>query len=167
MPRIKITTGELFEILKMPDTREEIYEAWKHILTHGFIFDNFTLTTEEGTANSRYFGPGVLPKHTYKVQVRGVNENQKIFVKIIVTQKDGLTRTSNKEITVVKFLDKLASMVSEFKDMNPRDWDVNRDEVDVMPPMMFMQYAVLKSMNREVVEMSVTQRKYKPISEKK
>ena len=159
MPRIKVTMSELFEILRMPDTREEIFEAWKHILEHGFIFDKFTLITEEGPASSPRLGSGILPKHTYKVQVHGTNEDQKIFVKIIMTQKDGLTRTMNKEVTVVDFLDKIAHTVNEFKDKSPTEWDVARDEVDVLPPMMFMQYAVLKSMHREVVEMPVTQRK--------
>lgn len=168
MPRIKITLSEMTEILCMPDTKEEIYKAWEHIVTHGFIFNYFTLITEDTETFHRVLGPGRLYKHVYKVTVNGTGDEQNFDIKILVTRPDGTVKTTKKNVTAVDFLGKLSNTVLEFenvKDINK--WNVDRDEIHVMLPMMFMQYAVLKSMNREVIEMPTTQKRYKPMSERK
>lgn len=161
---------ELNEILKFPETKEECFNAWKHIVEHGFIFNYFTLIIDDPRfIYSEHFKQGQkLPKHTYKVKVIGLGDDQKISVKLIYERPDGMMANKTVETDVSEWLKSITNIVKDIShEKDWRNWDVNNIGVDVLPAMMFMQYAVIKSINREVVEMPVTKRKYKPMSERK
>ncbi len=169
MPRIRVTMKEMEEILKWPDIREDIFSAWNHILEHGFLFDYFTLVIDtDDYVYEKHLGiQGRITKHTYKVKIIGVGKEQKIQVKIIWRASDNLMRNKTIEITVLEWLDGINKTVRDCSSKNWQEWDVMKADVEVLCPMMFMQYALLKSMNREVIEMPVTQKRYKPMSERK
>ena len=60
-------------------------------------------------------------------------------------------------------LQKLGKSAIEMYDTELMD---NTWAADVLPAMVFMQYAIMKAMNREIVEMGVTQKRYKPVAER-
>ena len=169
MPRIRVTMKEMEDILKWPDTREETYQVWKHIVEHGFLFDYFTLVIEDDSVvYDRHLGvKGPVPKHAYKVKLNGTGVEQKINVKMIYEGADKLMHNKLLETSVPEWIDAMTEVMKDTRHKHWKDWNVDKKEVDVLCPMMFMQYAVLKSMNREVIEMSTTQRRYKPMSERK
>ena len=98
MPRIRVTMKEMEEILKWPDTREDIFGAWNHILEHGFLFDYFTLVIDtDDYVYAKHLGiQGRITKHTYKVKIIGNNENQKIQVKKLQEDQQHLVNQQNK-----------------------------------------------------------------------
>lgn len=167
MPRIRLTQDELQTVIKMPDAPDDFYKSWDHIYHHGFIFDSFTLVSEEGHTGYDLPVVGKVPKHVYRVKVNGTGDNQTIDVKVIFTMKNGLTNSFNRSTTIEQWLNDIGVTFHEAANTTYDKWNVNKPEVDLLIPMMFMSYAVLKAMNREVIEMPDTKRRYKPVSERK
>lgn len=154
MPRIRVKPMEILDILKLPDTAENMYEIWEHIYKNGFLFNEFTLILE---------GWGF----TYKVRIEGKEEEQKIKIKEIQKQKDGLTSKKEFETDLLDALTKIERMVKNNKGVKTIKDVKDYEDAEILPPIMFMQYAVQKAMNREYKEMPVTQKRYKPIKERK
>lgn len=168
MPRIRITFSQLVdEILILPKDKEKIFEIWKHILMNGFIFNEFTLIVD---GDNKLGSVGSNLKITYKVKVEGTESEQKFYIKIIRRNNEGLSETRKEETTITEFLDELNDVIRDCAKKgikNYINWNVDRKGVEIMPPMLFMQYAVEKAMNREIIEMQETTRRYKPIKERK
>ncbi len=169
MPKIRITFSELTtEILTFPKNKEITYEIWNHILMNGFIFNEFTLVIEPDAMLAMLGYKG--RKNTYKVKIKGVGEEQKIYIKEIWINEKGLARSENIETNIPNFLEEITEVIENCYELGIArfvDWDVNKPSVVTFPPMMFMQYAVNKAMNREIIEMPTTEKRYKPISERK
>lgn len=167
MPRIRLTQDELQTVIKMPDAPDDFYKSWDHIYHHGFIFDSFTLVSEEGHTGYDLPVVGKVPKHVYRVKVNGTGDTQTIEVKIICTMTNGQTKNWTLITTIEQWLNDITDTFHDAANTPIENWKVNKPEVDLLIPMMFMSYAVLKAMNREVIEMPDTKRRYKPVSERK
>lgn len=155
MVRIRIKPIEIFEILQIPREKEEMVEIWLHLYEKGFLFNEFTLILE---------GFGFI----YKIKIEGYKENQKIYIKEIMTKKDGiLTKTTKTKTTFPEVLEKITEMLKSNAKAKTYEDIKNYKDASLLPPILFMQYAVKKAMNREYKEMPVTDKVYKPINERK
>lgn len=153
MPRIRLSMSETLEILKWNENIEEFAQIWMHINEKGFIFNEFTLIVEK--------------ERIYKVKIQGYGKEQKIIIKVIWRDFQDIAHNKTIETKVEKFLEEIIQVIHENSIKEINEWDVNKDCVDIMPVMFFMQYAVEKAMHREYKEMPITNKKYKPIEERK
>lgn len=167
MPRIRLTQNELNTVVAMPADERDFYKALTHIYNHGFLFDYFTIVSEEGFSGYDLPIVGTVPKHTYKVKINGTMESQTIDVKIICEMRDKTTKHWTHTTTIEKWVNSIADTLHAAASAPVNKWDVNKPEVDILIPMMFMVYAVLKAMNREVIIIPETSRRYTPVSERK
>lgn len=168
MPRIRLSIDEMQTVIAMPRDSKDFYKALTHIYNNGFLFDYFTLVSEEG--HSGYDLPiqgRMIPKHTYKVKVNGTKENQTIDIKVIVTRSDGTTRNWAMTTTILEWTNAISDTLHTVANTPIETWDVKKPEVDALLPMMFMVYAVNRAMNVEVIDMPETTRRYKPVSQRK
>lgn len=158
MPRIIINGEQLFEILTNKwDTEEEI-KAWEHLEKNGFIFNEYMLVIK-----GDYFGRTL--NIVYKVKVDGYGNEQKINIREVMIHDDGYRDITEITTTVNEFLDGLEkSIENQIKGKNKNKiFESDR----VLAPMYFMRYCIKKAMNQEYIEIEHTNKKYKPISERK
>ena len=71
MIKIKIDINTMKETLVIPNNKEEFVELWVHIVTNGFIFNEFSLIVE-----------GM--NQIYKVKIEGRDNEQKIYKRAIL-----------------------------------------------------------------------------------
>ena len=159
MPIIRITTNELIDVLTMKKEKEKEVEIWEHLVNNGFIFNEYTLTVR-----GKYFGEDL--DVIYKVKVEDVKDKQKIKIREIMIKPNGKRIIKETETTVGDYLDKLNITLRESLKKHPKEWTKNDSDV-MLCPMCFMHYCIDKAMNREYEEKTVTQKRYKPISERK
>lgn len=159
MPTIRINTNQLYEILTEKFETEQEVNIWEHIEKNGFIFNEYKLTIR-----GDYFGEYV--DLVYKVKIEGYEEKQIIKIREILIEESGKRNIYEHETTVNKFLDGLFESIKyeiKRKKNETKIFDSDR----ILAPMYFMRYCVKKAMNQERIEIEHTNKKYKPISERK
>ena len=77
MVKIEITLNEMKEMLDLGE-KEDFEKSWSHILQKGFIFNEFILIFKALT-------------QSYKVQITGKDKEQKIKIRKIQYDDNGLT----------------------------------------------------------------------------
>lgn len=162
MPIIRVTAEQFLEILTNPlkETNEEV-KIWEHIEKYGFLFNEYTLTIR-----GKYFNKDI--DMVYKVKIDGVEENQKIYIREVVIGKDGKREIQEFVTTIDEYLEGLQESIKwEFENLHQKKKKNEIFDADhMLAPMYFMRYCVDKAMNRESIEMPITQKRYKPINER-
>ena len=147
MIKIKINIYELEDMMKLPKDKETLVETWLHIVEYGFKWNEFVLYVKELT-------------QSYKVQIVGEGEQQKIIIRKFQYDKNGLTiKTTKYEISVIDYMEKLTKYVMSASKLSIKQlYKDNTDFIDIVPPMSFMQYIIIEDKKRpyEYIEPSKT-----------
>lgn len=156
MIKIKIDINTMKESIVIPNDKEEFAELWVHIVTNGFIFNEFSLIVE-----------GM--NQIYKVKIEGRDNEQKIYIKKIQNDDNGLLIKNMKyQINTYGYLTKLTGFINDinkkktFKEL----YKENDDFLDVIVPMQFMHYLLRESKNRKI-EYVISEKKEYKVSKKK
>ncbi len=159
MITVRITTDQFYDILTDKIETDEEVKIWEHLEKYGFIFNEYRLTIR-----GNYFGIEV--NLVYKVKFEEGEEKQKIKIKEINIHENGKMVKEEFEITVDEFLDGLLKSIEY--ELKRKSSDKKIFEADhVLAPMYFMRYCIKRAMNKERIEIEKTNRKYKPINERK
>lgn len=158
MPRIIINGEQLFEILTNKWETEEEIKTWEHLEKNGFIFNEYMLVIK-----GEYFGRTL--NIVYKVKVDGYGNEQKINIREVMIHDDGYRDITEITTTVNKFLDGLEKSIEY--EIKGKEKNKIFESDRVLAPMYFMRYCIKKAMNQEYIEIEHTNKKYKPISERK
>lgn len=161
MNRIRISTTEMLDLIKRQYDREEFVDIWIHIAKNGFIFNEYTLIWEN--------------TYTYKVKLE-ITEDKGYRVKIkkIWELKDRTHKHTLYDFSIDEYHENLTDGFLKLNGKSAVDIYLSGNKeiindtwsADVLPVMTFMQYVVYETMYREPIEVEVTKRKYKPISER-
>jgi hypothetical protein len=139
MIKISIGTDTLKDLLKIPEDKTEFAETWIHIVTNGFIFNEFVLKLKEMT-------------QSYKVKINGFGDEQTI--KIIKNQYDDygiLIKHMKYETTSFDYLQRLTEFVIDAGKLDLKEmYKKNNEFLDVLVPMQFMQWLLIQSKKRKI-----------------
>ncbi len=158
MVRIRVSNAEMLKLVtEYTLINENTPDLMQHIYEHGFIFNEFTLIWEN--------------MYTYKVRIEGLLDDQNIHVKKIYKTKSGRTEHINLDFTLADFLNNMAVYLKEAHNM--KDFSkISRQMIDdiwsadYLPVISFMQYALDKALNKEIIQKEKTDRVYKKASRK-
>lgn len=144
MNKIRLNFQEMQEILILPEP-DEMVAIWEHINEYGFSFDDFTLVIEP-------------LNQVIKVNIEGRKDDQIFHVKIIKTNRNGLTSSRTYDIGIDEFFDEYATTMREvFSNGFTRD-AINNDAVDLILPFHFMQYVIYSERHRNIEYIESAQR---------
>jgi hypothetical protein len=137
MVKIRVSVKELESMMRIPEDKKEFAEAWIHILTHGFKWNEFILFIKELT-------------QSYKVKINGEGDNQKISIRKNQYDDYGLlTKQTRYEISITEYVEKLKDFILSGSNHSLSELaDSYGDFVDIVPPMSFMQYMIVEEKKR-------------------
>lgn len=161
MAIIRLTADEMFEVMKTPEDKDRFANVWTHIAENGFLFNEFTLHIR---------GKIIEIKEpldvVYKVKIDGYGDKQNIHVREIVHHMTGRRIIKEYDTTVLSFIEDFSKVLKNNVGLDWSEWNLDNESTAVLVPMCFMRYCVDKAMNRESIEMPITQKRYKPINER-
>lgn len=161
MITIKITTEEMFEAMKLKGTSNEEAILWEHLKKNGFLFNEFRLVIYGKVKGLREY-----LDVKYIVKIEGYDDKQIINIKEILIHENAPMQRNEYKTTVEKFLKDIINMVqNNMKTKNVFQWNIN-ETGSILVPMFFMKYCIDKAMNREIIEVKETKKRYKPIKER-
>lgn len=160
MNKIILAHDEMISLLKNTYSLEETEKYFEHILKNGFIFNEFSLLW--------------TGFYIYKVKlIETADRGYKFHVKKIWTTNDGFHRHNEIDFELHEYLENLGNAMKKLKGRTVKSMMANQDlmeetwSADVLPIMMFMMYVIHNSINRTVVEVEATTKKYKAPEERK
>lgn len=160
MNKVIVSTKEMIPLLKNTYTIEETSKYFEHLLVNGFVFNEFTLVW--------------TGFYIYKVKITDTDDKGHIFhIKRIWEMNDGTHKHNEIDFELHEYLDNIGTAMKKLKGRSVQSMMVNRDlmeetwAADVLPVIMFMMYVLHKSINREIVEIETTTKKYKPLEQRK
>ena len=158
MVRIRVSQNEMLKLVTeytlVGDSTPELLD---HIYQYGFIFNEFALIWEN--------------TYTYKVRIEGLLEDQVIHIKKIVKTSAGTINHTNIDFTLPDFLNNMATYLKEAKNMKDisgisKKMIDDTWSADYIPVISFMQYALDKALNKEIIQKEKTDKIYKKSSRK-
>ena len=161
MNKIRVSTSEMFDLIKRQYDRKEFVDLWIHIIQNGFVFNEFTLLWDNF--------------YIYKVKlIDSEDKGHRVKIKKIYEVKDGTHRNTVYDFSIDSYHENLTSGFRKLNGKSVTDLYLSGDReiiddtwsVDVLPVMAFMQYVVYEAMHREPIEVEVTKRKYRPMAER-
>ena len=139
MIKIRIDLETVDKMIIIGGEKNEFAETWIHILSYGFIFNEFILILEKLT-------------QSYKVTIEGTGEEQKI--KIRKNQYDDygiLIKQTRYEETTLTYLEKLTAFVKDSSKLDLKEmYKKNNEFIDEIIPMQFMQWLLNESKKRKI-----------------
>lgn len=130
--------NELEQMMRIPEDKNVFFNTWQHLLTKGFLWDKFMLYVNELTQG-------------YKIEIIGTGDKQ--VIKIKKNQYDShwlLTKTMSYEVKVIDYLETLSKFILSAGEKSFSDLYKDNDElIDIIPPMSFIQYAIIETFNRD------------------
>lgn len=161
MVKIRVNSNEMLGMIQKYYSGDEFEKLWLHILQNGFIFNEYTLVWND-------------VNYIYKVKlIQNEDDTYKVYVKKIYEYENHTHNKKILEFEIKDYLDNLMEALYTMKktgksavEMMGTDFLDNTWASDVLPVMCFMQYVVYEAMNKKVVEVEATKKKYKPIAER-
>lgn len=149
MNRIRVSSKEILNIISDNSVFEsEAPELLNHIYQHGFIFNEYCLIWED--------------TYIYKVRIKGIGDDQVIYIKKIYETSTGKHEHKNIEFTLEDYLENLSEFYEKYNDTKEYTKEIVEDSwsADYTPVISFMQYVLYRAKNQEVIYKDKADRHY-------